>query len=100
MFLSQNILIPSNHIQPTLTESIFTPSSSFYHFYYFLTLSIKIVSVPFFSFSDKHQSHHLVGCLATDINSLLMYFLNALCCVYSLYNIPLNIVVDKIYNCL
>ena len=28
-----------------------------------------------------HQSRHLVGCRATDINSLLIYFLNALRCL-------------------
>ena len=35
----------------------------------------------FFSFSDLHQSHHFVGWHATDINLLLIYFLNALHCL-------------------
>ena len=71
----------------TCTKSIFTTSSTFtisHHlvptFYYLPTLSAKIGSVPFFSPSGKHQSHHLAGYYAIGINCLLISFLNALCC--------------------
>ena len=47
-------------------------------FYFVPTLSAKIGSIPFFSSSGKHQSHHLVGFHATGINPLLIYLLNAL----------------------
>ena len=38
--------------------------------YYFS--SIKIGSIPFFSSSGTYQSHHLVRCHATSINSLIL----------------------------
>ena len=45
---------------------------------------MKIGSTPFFSSTGKHQSHHLVGCHAADINSLLISFLRDLCYLYLL----------------
>ena len=40
--------------------------------------SINIGSISFFSCSDMHQSHYLLGCHALSINSSLMSFLSAL----------------------
>ena len=57
-FFSQNVLKTPNRILPT-------------HFY---NSSINIGSISFFSPSDMHQSHHLLGCHATGINSLLNSF--------------------------
>ena len=39
---------------------------------------MNIGSITFFSSSDTHQSHHLLGCHATGINSSLNSFLSAL----------------------
>ena len=40
--------------------------------------SINIGSISFFSSSDTYQSHHLLGCHATCINSSFNSFLSAL----------------------
>ena len=52
------------------------------HFvYYRRTLynsSISIGSISFFSSSNSHQSHHLLGCHTTVSNSSFNYFLSAL----------------------
>ena len=82
-FLSQGLQILSHHILLTRTKNIFTPSANFYHY---STLPVKIVYTPFFSSSEKHQSHHVVGCHAAGIYFLLISFLKALLCVYSSYN--------------
>ena len=52
----------------------------------------------FFSSSDTPKSHHAFGYHAAGINSLLISFLNALCCVYSSYNAWSKRTVDKIYS--
>ena len=71
LHMSQNVLIPPNHMLPTCTKSIFTPSTNFWHF---LALSVKVGSISLFSSCDMHQSHRLVGCNATGINSLFISF--------------------------
>ena len=45
------------------TPHLYTTDPSFYN------SSINIVSLSFYSSSDTHQSHHLLGCHATGINS-------------------------------
>ena len=77
-FLSQNVSITPNHILQTCIKFISTTSTNFYHFQ---KLSVKTDFTPFFSSSGMHQSHHLVGCQATDTNSLLIYIFKcfALC---------------------
>ena len=40
--------------------------------------SVNIGSISFFSSSDTHQSHHLLGCPPTGINSSFNSFLSAL----------------------
>ena len=40
-----------------------------------------MVLFPFFSYSGKHQFHHLIGCHATGINSLRISFINTLSCL-------------------
>ena len=52
------------------TKIIFTPSINFQHL---PVLSVKIASISFFFSSDNHQSHHLVGCYTTGVNSLLIH---------------------------
>ena len=50
--------------------------------YYRCTLynsPINIRYISFFSCSDTHQFHHLLGCNATGINSSFNSFLSALC---------------------
>ena len=71
--MPQNVLIPRNCILPTCPKSIFTP------FCWLSTLPnfvSKKWSDAFFLASAMLQSHNLVGCHTTDINSLLIYFLN------------------------
>ena len=60
---------------------IFSPIWYEKNFYHSPTLSVKIGFNFFYSSSDMHQSHHLVGCQATGINSLLRSFLYALRCL-------------------
>ena len=43
--------------------------------------SKMVLFLLFFLSSDKHLSHHLVGCHSTSINSLLISFLHALHCL-------------------
>ena len=91
--MSQNVLIPPNHILLTCTKSIFITCANFSHhlaptletlyhlptLYYFL--SINIGSISFSSSSGMDQLHHPVGCHATGIDSLLISFLPALHCL-------------------
>ena len=41
---------------------------------YFYNSSINIGFISVFSSSDMHQSYHLLGCNATGISSLLLFF--------------------------
>ena len=36
--------------------------------------SVKIGSIPFFSCSDMHKFHYILGCRAIDFNFLLIFF--------------------------
>ena len=87
------MLIPPFFIPLTCTKSIFTKFYQlpplFVHFYTISTTSYLLLllftifhqlfinqkcgSVSFFWSSEMHQSHHLVGCHATDINYLLTF---------------------------
>ena len=63
------------HFPPTLTNflsfMLFLINQKWFYFFYF-------------SSSGMHQFHYLVVCQATGINSLLISFLHALCCLYLL----------------
>ena len=54
------------------TANLYTTGTLFYN------SSINIGSISFFSSSDMHQTHHLLGCHATGINSSYNSFLGAL----------------------
>ena len=75
----QNVPILPNCILLTQSSAKFSHTLDFILLTHFYNSSINIGSVSFFSRSETHQSHHLLGCHATGINSLLIYFLNALC---------------------
>ena len=71
LHMSQNDLIPANHILLKCTKSIFITFNQ-------SLLSINFITknwfCSFFSSSDKHQSQYLVRCHPSGINSLLMSF--------------------------
>ena len=72
-------ILPKSEKQKT----ILSPKMSWYHhfLYYQHThykFSINIGSISFFSSSDTQQSHHLLGCGVTGINSLFNSCLSAL----------------------
>ena len=71
----------------------------FYHFSTiltnFLTLcyfsSVKNGSISLFLSSDMQQCHHLLGCYATAVNSLIMSFLHAFRGLYLLHETIIEI---------
>ena len=71
----QNVPIPSNCKLPTHSSTKCFNTSILYttdtHFY---NSSVNIGSISFFSSSDTHQSHHLLGCHATGVNPSFIFF--------------------------
>ena len=65
------------------------PNNSYqlFNFYYFSSAKKMLLLLFFFSSSGMHHSHHLVGCHAFGINSLLFSFLHALSCLYLLHQV-------------
>ena len=79
-----------------LKLKVFLPTSPFpnnscqlFNFDYFSSAKKKCFYCLFlfFSSSDMHHSHHLFGCYAIGINSLLFSFLHALSCLYLLHQV-------------
>ena len=68
---------------PTNFTNFYTTFSNFYHLsqtlYYFSSIKNGFI----FSFSDKRESPHFVGCHVMWINSLLISFLLALRCLFN-----------------
>ena len=77
--LQQNVLMPLCWILPTYsstkcfnTSILCDANPNFYNY------SINIGSIYFFSSSDMNQSHNLIECHATGINSLLICIVSSL----------------------
>ena len=50
---------------------------------HFSSLLVKVLFLPFSPFSDKQQSHYLIGCYTAGINSLLIFFMCITLCLYT-----------------
>ena len=78
VLILQNVLIPPNCILLMHSSTKYFSTPILYttdtHFY---GCSINIGSISFFSSSDMHQFHHLLGCHGTAINSSLNSFLSS-----------------------
>ena len=77
-FFNKNVLMPQNVlIIPKSILPTYSVRKCFNNYIY--NSSINIGSISFFSSSDIHQSHHLLGYHTTGINSSLNSFLSYLC---------------------